>query len=77
MGFVWVLVFYDGGLWWVHGGAEYFGKFGFEWWFMGVGLPDFEVFVSWMMDLNCGKLRLLWVFWWFDFVGSCLERSLL
>ena len=30
---------------------------------MGVGLLDFEVFVSWMMDLNCRKLRLLWVFW--------------
>ena len=26
-GFCWGV----GGLWWVHSGAEYFGKFGFEW----------------------------------------------
>ncbi len=29
----------------------------------GARLLDFEVFVPWMMDLNCGKLRLLWVSW--------------
>ena len=66
----WVLVCGDGGLWvkvfcrwWVHGGAEYFRKFGFEWWFvMGVHDDWFDrMWICWMLSLICGKLGLLWV----------------
>lgn len=57
---VWVLVCDDGGFTVVLNilGSLVSGGL----WVMGCRI--LRCFVSWMMDLNCGKLRLLWVFWW-------------